>query len=118
MNTTSNSSRAAFQAAHKLPTYFTQDSHALENRAVLAGSNTGRFTSERTAMNYRNVKSRASYATALYAAAIAALLSGCTQTDVAREPEAAKAVQLSEAAASDVPEVVITASRERPPARG
>jgi hypothetical protein len=70
-------------------------------------------------MSYRKVNSRTRYASALYAAALAALISGCSKSDVEVEaaPQAAT-IHLSEAAstteAADMPEVVITASRERP----
>ncbi len=74
-------------------------------------------------MSYRKANSRARYASALYAAALAALLSGCSKTDVAVE-SAPKAVtiHLSEgentADVADMQEVVVSASRERPKAIG
>ena len=74
-------------------------------------------------MSYRKGNSRARYASALYAAALAALLSACTKTDVAVE-EASKAptIHLSEsqstADTADMQEVVISASREHPKAIG
>jgi hypothetical protein len=67
-------------------------------------------------MSHRKVGSRMPYASALYAAAVAALLSGCSQSGVECAPEATT-THLSETA-SDMPEVVITASRERPKANG
>jgi len=68
-------------------------------------------------MTYRKGHSRARYASALYAAALAALLTACSKTDVAVEPASDVAtIHLSEsqstADTSDMPEVVVTASRE------
>lgn len=74
-------------------------------------------------MSYRKTHSRVRYASALYAAALAALISGCAKPDASVEaaPKAAT-IQLSEAAstaeAADMPEVVVTASRERPKSIG
>jgi hypothetical protein len=74
-------------------------------------------------MSYRKGNSRARYASALYAAALAALLSACSKTDVAVEaaPEAAT-IHLSEVEATadtaDMQEVVVSASREHPKAIG
>ena len=65
-------------------------------------------------MSYGKVRPR--YASALYAAAVAALLSACSQSEVERAPEAAP-IHLSETT-SDMPEVLITAPRERPKAIG
>lgn len=67
-------------------------------------------------MNYRKANSRARYASALYAAALAALLTACSKTDVAVEPASnGTAIHLSEsqstADTADMPEVVVTASR-------
>ena len=67
-------------------------------------------------MSYGRVRSRVPYASALYAAAVAALLSACSQSHVEGAPEATP-IHLSETA-SDMPEVVITAARERPKANG
>ena len=67
-------------------------------------------------MIYRNNRSRVPYASALYAAAVAALLSACSQSDVEPAPKATT-IHLSETA-SDMPEVVVTASRERPKSNG
>ena len=67
-------------------------------------------------MSYRKVGSRVPYASALYAAAVAALLSACSQSGVEPAPKATT-IHLSDNA-SDMPEVVITASRERPKANG
>lgn len=69
-------------------------------------------------MSFRKNQSRVPYARVLYAAAIAALLSACTQS--AEEPEPAAStttIHLSESS-SDMPEVVVTASREQPKAIG
>jgi hypothetical protein len=119
MNVISNSTPAAFSATHSVATYFTQDSHAAANGPTYAGSNTGRYKTEMSAMSYRKVGSRVPYASALYAAAVAALLSACSpQSKVEPAPEATT-IHLSETeTASDMPEVVVTASRERPKANG
>ena len=75
-------------------------------------------------MTYRKGNSRARYANALYAAALAALLSACSKTDVAVEaaPAAVTTIHLSESASTadtaDMPEVVVSASREHPKAIG
>lgn len=74
-------------------------------------------------MNYRKVNSRARYASVLYAAALAALISGCSKSDVDVEsaPQAAT-IHLTEAAntaeTADMQEVVVTASREQPKSIG
>jgi len=54
-------------------------------------------------MNFRKANSRTRYASVLYAAALAALLSGCSKTDVAIEaaPNAAS-IHLSEGASTAV----------------
>jgi hypothetical protein len=67
-------------------------------------------------MSHRKFRSRISYANALYAAAVAALLSACSPSEVEVAPKATT-IRLSEAG-SEMPEVVITASRERPKAIG
>jgi CO/xanthine dehydrogenase FAD-binding subunit len=70
-------------------------------------------------MSYRKGNSRARYATALYAAAIAALITACSRTDVAVEQPAARpaVIHLSEstntADTADMPEVVVSAKREK-----
>jgi len=74
-------------------------------------------------MPYRKANSRARYANALYAAALAALLTACSSPDASVEaaPKAAT-IHLSGSAgtadSADMPEVVVTASRERPKAIG
>ena len=74
-------------------------------------------------MNYRKGNSRARYASVLFAAALAALVTACSKQDTSVEaaPNAAT-IHLSEsvdtADSADMPEVVITASRERPKAIG
>ncbi|MEJ1964862.1 MAG: aldo/keto reductase [Gammaproteobacteria bacterium] len=74
------------------------------------------FTTEITAMSFRKNRTRAPYASVLYAAAVAALLSACSQSAV--EPAASTTtIHLSESS-SDMPEVVVTASREQPKAIG
>ena len=116
MNVILSSTPAAFRATQNVATYFTQDSHARVNAPTYAGSNAGRYTTEMSSMSNRKVRSRVPYASALYAAAVAALLSGCSQSSV--EPAAKPAtIHLSETT-SDMPEVVVTASRERPKANG
>ena len=67
-------------------------------------------------MTYSKRGSRVPFASALYAAAVAALLSACTQSSVEPLPKDTN-IHLSETA-SDLPEVVITASREKPKAIG
>jgi hypothetical protein len=67
-------------------------------------------------MSYGRVRSRVPYANALYAAAVAALLSACSQSEVEPAPKVTP-IHLSETA-SDMPEVVITAPRERRRANG
>jgi hypothetical protein len=62
----------------------------------------------------RKIGSRTPYATALYAAAVAALLPACSRVEPAPQ---ATTIHVSETA-SDMPEVVITAYRERPKANG
>jgi type IV pilus biogenesis protein CpaD/CtpE len=61
-------------------------------------------------------------ATALIAAALAALLSACTQSapeSTAKVDEAKPAARMIDASASEaIPEVVIVASREGPDSRG
>ena len=115
--------RATRQAAYGAATYFTQDSQSLTNSPAVALSNTGRYTSETSAMNYRKANSRTRYASALYAAALAALLSGCAKTDVAVEaaPQVVT-IDLSgstnTADTADMPEVVVSASREHPKSIG
>ena len=94
----------------------TQDSRAVANRSTYAGSNTRRYTLEKSPMSYRKVGSRIPYASALYAAAVAALLSACSPSSVERATEATT-IQSSETN-RDMPEVVVTASREVPTARG
>jgi hypothetical protein len=94
----------------------TQDSRAAANRPVCAGSNTRRHTMERSPVNYRKLGSRTPYARALYAAAMAALLSACSPSSMETTPEAT--TTHSSETASDMPEVVVTASRERAGAIG
>jgi hypothetical protein len=67
-------------------------------------------------MSYRKANARAPYATALYAAAVAALLTACSQSGVVSAPRETT-IHLSEAA-SDMQEVVVTAYRESPRAIG
>lgn len=72
-------------------------------------------------MSYRKANSRARYASALYAAAIAALLTGCSQTSVESEaaPKATTTtIHLSENSTADMPEIIVTGVRERPKAAG
>ena len=94
----------------------TQDSRAAANRSVQVRSNTVRYTSEKAPMIYRKVGSRVPYARVLYAAAVAAVLSACSQSGVEHATEATT-IDWSESTA-DMPEVVVTASREEPKANG
>jgi hypothetical protein len=73
---------------------------------------------EVSAMSYRKGNSRARYASALYAAAIAALLTACAKTEVAVEQPTtsqAEPIRLSESASTtnpaDMPEIVVSAKR-------
>jgi hypothetical protein len=111
--------RAAY-AARRGATYFTQDSQTLTNSVIAVRSNTGRYTSEIPAMSYRKANSRARYANALYAAAIAALLTACSQTNLDTEApkETTTTIHLSENSTADMPEIVVTGVRERPKAAG
>ena len=112
--------RAAYPTSRGA-TYFTQDSQNLTNKLVVAASNTGRYTSEISAMSYRKANSRTRYANALYAAAIAALLTACSQTNIDSEvapKETATTIHLSENSTADMPEIVVTGVRERPKAAG
>jgi uncharacterized lipoprotein YajG len=71
----------------------------------------------------RKVHSRARYASVLFAAALAAMLTACSKpaAEVEAAPKAAT-IHLSEgvstADTADMPEVVISASREQPKAIG
>ena len=117
MNVILNSTPAAISATPGFSTNFTQDSHARVNGPAYTGSNAGRYTTEISPMSNRKAGSRVPYASALYAAAVAALISACSQSSV--EPAAEPAtLHLSETTPSDMPEVVVTASRERPKANG
>src|SRR5690242_20165495 len=89
--------RRARPGWHSATGFFTQDSQTLTNSLVVAASNTGRHTLETSAMNIRKANSRTRYASVLYAAALAALLAGCSKTDVDVEaaPKAAT-IHLSE----------------------
>jgi hypothetical protein len=112
MNTIPNSMRAALPAAPNFPTFFLKD----------ARDNLPRKTSGVSAMSYYGkVRTRVPYANALYAAAMAALLSACAPSDVTPASEAVgveSIVEQTDAATADMPTVVITASRERPKAIG
>jgi hypothetical protein len=121
MNILPNSLRAASPAAQGFPTSFLQNAGAGFAVPNAAGAGLSRKTSGVSAMSYYGkVRTRVPYASALYAAAMAALLSACAQSDVTPAPEAAiiqPAEQGTEATA-DMPTVVITAARERPKAIG
>jgi hypothetical protein len=121
MNIIPNSARAT-AAAQRFSTYFLQDSandFAMVSKA--ASARAPRKTSSVSAMSYYGkVRTRVPYASALYAAAVAALLSACSPADVTPAPEAAiiQPVEQGTDATADLPTVVITASRERPKAIG
>jgi hypothetical protein len=115
MNILINSTRAAVAAPQGSRAYFTQDSHVASNRPIYDRPKVRRYTTEMYPMSYNKLGSRVPYASALFAAAVAALLSACTQSSV--EPLPKETTHVSETA-SDVPEVVITASREIPKAIG
>lgn len=113
-----NSTRAVTPAAHRFSTQLLKDGFAVSKSASAPSL---RKTSGVSAMSYYGkVKTRVPYANALYAAAIAALLSACAQSDVTPAPEAAIAQPASQGVegTADLPTVVITASRERPKAIG
>jgi hypothetical protein len=120
MRSTYSSAQATNQATAGVARYFTQDSRTVANRPARYGSYPGHYTMENTQMNFAQKGTRATYARVLYAAAVAALLSACSPS--ADEP-AAKAntttstttIRLSETtSSSDMPEVVVTASRVQP----
>jgi hypothetical protein len=117
MQNNAYTTRAARPATYGATHYFTQDSQSLTNSLVTFSSNTGRY-SEVPAMSYRKGNSRARYASALYAAALAVLLTACAKTDTAVEQPTSKVtpIHLSEstntAYAADMPYVVVTAKRE------
>jgi hypothetical protein len=124
MNTIPNSLRAASPAAQSFPSSFLQNTggdFAVSTPAIAHTARTARKASGVSAMSYYGkVRTRVPYASALYAAAMAALLSACAQSDVTPAPEAA-IVQPAEQgtdANADMPTVVITAARERPKAIG
>jgi hypothetical protein len=120
---TPDTARSARPASHGTAYFLTEDSQSLTNSPARISSNTGRYTLEASAMSYRKVNSRARYASALYAAALAVLLTACSKPDASVEaaPKAAT-IHLSENAntadSADMPEVVVTASREKPKAIG
>jgi hypothetical protein len=116
MNILINSTRAAVAAPQGSQAYFTQDSHATSNRPVYERPKVRRSTMEMSTMSYSKFGSRVPYARALYAAALAALLSACTQSSV--EPLSKETSTHVSETPSDLPEVVITASRETPKAIG
>jgi hypothetical protein len=116
MNILLNATRASSPVAYGIPANFTEGSRVRANALTPISSNSGRYRTEMSAMSYRKVGSRVPYASALYAAAVAALLSACSQVEVQPAPEAAP-IQMSETT-SDLPEVVVTASRERPKSIG
>ena len=89
---------------------FTQDSRAIANRRLRSGSYEN-YTQEGTPMSFTESGLRARYARVLYAAAVAALLTACSQSHV--EPATTTTIHLSEAS-SDMPEVVVTTSRVKP----
>jgi len=122
MNILSNSARAASSAAQRLPSFLVQAAGAnFASSRVTMGSREPRKTSGVSAMSYYGkARTRVPYATALYAAAMAALVSACGKADVTPAPEAAIIQPAAEQGVdtSDLPTVVITAARERPKAIG
>jgi hypothetical protein len=108
---------AANRNAHSVAPYFTEGSQAAANSPSRSGSNRRQYELEVGAMRFTRDKARTPYARALYAAAVAALLSACTQID------SSPGTAVTEAAAnasetSDMPVVVVTASREQPKSIG
>jgi len=69
-------------------------------------------------MNYRKGNSRARYASVLFAAALAALVTACSKQDASNAATIHLSESVDTADSADMPEVVITASRERPKAIG
>jgi len=73
-------------------------------------------------MSNRNTLSRTTGIAATFAVAMVALLAACSQTHVEPAADAASlnvpASTSEEAAASDLPEIVIVASRDEPRTRG
>lgn len=122
MNIIPNGARAGNPAAQHFPTYFLQgsgDGFAVSKPAIARVSR--KTTGVSATSYYGKVRTRVPYASALYAAAVAALLSACAQSDdVVPAPEAAITQPAGQAdeSASDIPTVVITASREHPNAIG
>jgi hypothetical protein len=119
MNIIPNSARAATLPPQHFSTYFLRNTG--DDFAVSKATNARvpRKTSGVSAMSYYGkVRTRVPYASALYAAAVAALLSACAQSDVTPAPEAAIVQPAEQTAEADMPTVVITASRERPKANG
>jgi hypothetical protein len=96
----------------------TQSSRSRANPPTRNDSNSGHEL-EMRAMSTTTRRPRTPYARALYAAAIAALLSACAQApDPTPTVSAAEASSAESAADASMPEVVIVASRERPDSRG
>jgi hypothetical protein len=90
---------------------FMKGSWSAANSVSRGPSNHGQHRLEVTAMTHMKHGTRMPYARALYVAAVAALLSACAQTD---PPAAGPTITGSPAASSDIPEVVVTASRTQP----
>jgi hypothetical protein len=111
MNISPNSTRAAFPATPAFTSYFTQNARPAASRFAPVRSSVARHSSEMSVMSYRKANARAPYATALYAAAVAALLTACGPSEVASVSKETT-IHLSEAT-SDVQEVVVTAYREQ-----
>ncbi len=91
--------------------YFMKGSWSTANSVARGLSNRGQHNLEVTAMTHVTHGTRMSYARALYVAAVAAVLSACAQT---APPAASTTIAGSAAASSDIPEVVVTASRTQP----
>jgi hypothetical protein len=65
-------------------------------------------------MKVTTIKARVPYARALYAAAVAVLLTACTQIDSTPAARTAPEMQSEGADNTEMPVVIVTASRETP----
>lgn len=112
--------RAHFLQTPRLQTAGRRDAGASVIAAKATSELVARTPSRVSAMSYYGkARTRVPYANALYAAAVAALVSACAPADVTPAPEAAVVQPATHGAeAADMPTVVITASRERPKAIG
>jgi hypothetical protein len=104
-----NSDVEVLRTARLSAARFTEDSRWAANPATRSRSNGWQHNPEVATMIRTNGRNRTSYARALYAAAVAALLSACAQTSSVPPDDAS--VASSAVTNADMPEVVVTASR-------